>query len=905
MMRRNLLNVMSSIALAALMLFTGLLFTGCWGIDDFVDEEGEATELPTRGYGTFKMETDDIAPYAEQDEAGVYTGRIGQLYDQNGDGIPDEFYQTFRPSAGIIALSFGADGYADAAMPVAMSFMVPGQTKYEIPLDPLTEWILADRAVGYRPGQYADDPNTLIYRDRIYEREDEAILTGNHRYFDFWFANAGTVTVKPGKGYNEDYLEDEVPQDEDDETYEDQPGFTPSYGEANIRCGGDDVTKGWIDYCEKMQECNYWNPEWTINQCTDKLYTFTNSSPGQRYLRCFDECNVRKDCSEYLKCRKACWDEQFSDDYSCTGQYGPEASDIVMIVQNQAGYLFRVNPGYTLQEGEQLSVFFDYRDVEGDMVAIDEETGELKLSQINITGDVKTAGNLKLPEQLGSNSFDDKILIGFTVAGPIPEGEYQMVVRIVDAGCENEGVRFPIRFSSAGVSKVNIAPFSGSMTFEMYEVYAPAMNKFNIGKGFVDHRAIRGYTDYSFLYELEGWDVAIIQAYIWSFQSRDQFDLMDIDTLNNAIFTTTHDIHGTKFDERDDVQAYAFFIDQPMSPGLFTFYGDEGWNLYPKAPYGDNEDQPFMRGDFETTTLDVPMSPIYTVSEKYTGCGDVCEYYLNKVFNEEEDLSDKVKPTNFAGFNSYGEALYHCQNNSADPFWMSLLNCYREADDASNGCETLEECIQRNVTGNPNVAIPTSYNSGNNVRICDERPSIPLHFKLVIPPEYLANTEYYNMLVKGAQGDDWKPLQLGAFIQYTSGYGMVPGAWVPIATTEDGQIITEYTMDLPYAPLVPDSVFQISATTSYKGTQLYLGLYNPNTDELVGSGYYGPSDVYEDGEWTWLLMYTYNWTDPAQEGWCLGVVAGNTIYDFADPFTNDVVVTFGDLRSVDEGILKP
>jgi len=904
MMRRNLIHLFSGIALTALLLFTGLLFTGCWGIEDFVDEEGEVTELPTRGYGTFKIEVDEIAPYAEQDEAGVYTGRVGQMYDQNNDGILDEFYQTFRASAGIVAMSFGADGYADAAIPVAMSFIEPGQTKYEIPLEPLTEWIVADRALGYRPGQYQDEPNTLVYLDRIYDREEEAILTGNHRNFDFWMANLGSVSVKPGKGYNEDYLEEDVPPE--NETYaDDDDDDTPDYGVNNVRCGNDssDGRKptGWIGYCEKLYTCNHWNPDWTMDQCTDKMYTYINSSPGQRYWRCLDEINLQESCTQFLKQRKACWDEQFTDSYGCGSAWGPEARDLVMIVQNQANEIFKVNPGYILQAGEQLSVFVDYRDANGDLVAIDEETGALKLSSFNITGDVKDAPKFTMPEQLSSNSFDDKIMVGFTVASPVPKGEYQLVVRMVDAGCAREGVRFPIRFNSAGTGDVSVAPVNGSMSFEMYEVYSQEIDKFNIGKGFVDHRAIRGYSDYSFLYELEGWDVAIIQAYIWSFQSRDQFQLMNMDTLNSAIFTTTHDTHGTKFYEGDDVQAYAFFIDQPMSPGLFTFYGDEGWNLYPKAPYGDNEDQPFMRGDFESTTIKVPMAPIYTVNEKYTGCGDVCEYYLDKIyFDDTITVDPQALPTAFAGFANYDEALYNCRTNSADPFWMALINCYRKADDVSNACETLVECIQKNVTNNPSVTIPESLYSGSQVRICDQRPTIPLHFKLVIPTEYLANAEYLARLT-----DTRNPLQLGAFVQYGVGYGMVPGGWVPITTTQDGQIVTEYTLDLPYAPLVPDSFFGISATTSYKGTQLYLGLYDPKNDAMLGTGYYQPSDVYEDGEWLWLLMYTSNWTDPAQEGWCLGVVSGNTIYDFADPYTTPVVITFGDLRAVNEGILKP
>ncbi|MDP8224772.1 MAG: hypothetical protein P9L99_15540 [Candidatus Lernaella stagnicola] len=847
----------SATILAIALLLTGFLLGGCI----ILEEDEEVDELPARGYGTLKLSIDDVGPFDEFDEAGQPTGRRGFMFDLDHDGDFDYFYQIRRPSAGIVGLSFGADGFADGAFPQAMVMMTPGQTDYEVPLDSLTTWINQDRIVGYRPAKYIDRPDVLVYRNRLYDREEEAPLTGTRQSMRFRFLNVGVINV--GGGANAP-IDDEDPISNDDV---DEPDLLPAaFGEPDARC--DD----WFRHCEKLETCD--RMDWSVQQCADHLYPYTNTAPGQRYIRCLGDCKTGQNCDKYLPCVDACWADNFSDAYGCESTYGPDAVDILLFVERD-GALFQVEQGYTVQQGEKLAVYIWYRDVEGDF-------GN---GQINVQG---IRPKLSVPIDVRSGTLADRTLVGFTVANPLPAGEYKLSVRLRDNvdECGREGVPFPVSFNSAGVTGVDNAPVEpGVRSLNLYETYARKIDKYNAGKGFIDESVVLQKGDeegYRFLYEITDFDVAIIQAYFWSFSGLDDFDVLDIDELNQSIVTTTQDDRGTKFDPSDDIQSSAFYIDQPMGSGLFTFYGDRGWNIYPKAPYGAaNDNQPFIRGDLETTRVHIPFTPFYTVDPKYTGCGNLCSHWLSVLYDEGGALG---------GFDSLEEAVANCQANSGTQYWVAALQCVKQSDDGDNACQTINDCLS--VLGAP----PTGGNRG----LCQTHENLTLPVRVVVPPEYLANDEYRQLLLNDQNDPNWRPLKLALFAQTGGDTGLlVPGG------EELGFPQENYDFTLPYGPHVPNSVFQISTPEAGKQAQLSMGLLNEETGQIYGGAYNEPNAIYEDDDWYWLFMYSYNWVGIEQEGWGVGVVSGNTIYDFVNPANAAITVVFGDLRFISSGFLNP
>lgn len=859
----------STTALAIALLMAGLLLmSGCI----YLAEDGEVEELPTRGYGTLKLKIDDVGPATEVNEGGVPTGRMGFRVDFDHDGRRDYFYQIRRPSAGVIALSFGDDNYANGALPAGMTRMVPGQEDYEIPLDSLTTWVARPRILGYRPAQIVDDPNTLVYLDRIFDREVEAPMTGNHMTEKFRFVSLGALDVSE-KANQVDDVEEPIADDPfaDDEFIDEDPDFTPAdFGDTDTRCGG------WTKICEKLDSCGEWGAEWTLEECTHMLYFFTKVPAGQRYLRCInDELNpARQDCDTFLEKRQACWDEQFADAFACDGEYGPEAADIILMVERD-GTVFEVPSGYTVQAGEKLAVFIDYRDVEGDFT-----NGELAVRGVK--------EKLTIPLKLGRNGFEDRTYVGFTVANPLPAGEYNLVVTLTDNVdvCGKPGVPFPVTFNSAGTQVADAEEVNpGQRAIEFYEVFTDHIDRHNTGEGFIDVRVIntKGEGEYSFLYQFTDFDVAFIQAYFWSFVGIDSFDTMDIDTLNRAIFTTTADDRDTKYDGTDDIQAYAFYIDQPMGSGLFSFYGDEGWNIYPKAPSGDNEDQPFIRGDLEETQIHVPFVPFYDVDPRYTGCGNLCDHWVNTAYDEGLSM-----PGFSPGDAGRADALDNCLANSGSHYWMGAMTCIKQANDGDNGCTPLGGCLDQ-IGGPPQ----------GGKRLCQTNDPVPLNIRITFPEKYLADPEYRALLINDRTDPDWQPLVVGLFAQMTVGGQIVPGASVEINYPQE-----QYELLLPYMPHVPGTFFQIAQAESSIQSQLQVGILDPRDGAVLGGGYYEPDALYEDDEWYWLPLYSYNWTGVTMQGWSLGVVSGNTIYEMVNPYEQVIALTFGDLRSVGEGYLK-
>ncbi len=845
---------------AVMLVLTSLLVAGMlWLSGCTLEGEEEGDLLPQRGYGTLKLTVDDVGPVEEPNEAGIGTGRYGFYFDQDQDGEPDEFYQINQPSGGIVALSFDAEtGMADGGFPVAFARFRPGQDTYEIPLESLTSWILKDRAIGYRPARYVDDLDVLVYMDRISDVELEAPLTGQRKDFDFNLVSLGTVTATKSDMNSVDAPE-KADEDEIETFDEDDVDFTPArLGDVDADC--DDYNS----LCKFEEDEGFFAKGWSRTDCKQRLFNISKDPRGKKYVTCVKKC--KKDgASNFQSCQQDCVDESMQDVYGCDGMYGPEVRDIIYIVR-RGNDVFRVEKGFTLMDGDTLGVFVDYADVEGDTAA-----GQM----IVAFGGNQTT--LDMPNGgIKFNSFEDKVYVGFTVAGPLASGTYNFTITLVDRECGNQGVPAAGSFASEGQSADN-AKLPTSMTFEMFEVYDRGLDKYTLGKGFVDISSIKMQTGGNYLYELMEFDVAIVQAYFWGFSQTDKFTDLTWDNVNKLIFTTTHDTRKTKYDETDDIQAMAFYIDQPMSAGLFTFYGDEGWNIYPKSPYGDNEDQPFMRGDFETTSIKIPYWPIYEVNTQYTGCVVPCEYWIDYIY---DDARSSVR-----GFGSRSEAIQHCEAHSADPFWIDTFTCYKKAQSANNGCISLSDCLD-------DVDDP----SNNAPNLCEVIDDVYLKVRVNVDQAYLANETYADVLAK--TGDE--ALRLGLYAP-TDQWKLVPGGHVEFNLAQQN-----YKLSMPYMPLVPDEFMQIVAADGSMQSQIYLALVGEisGTTVVYGTGFYEPKDDV-DGDWFWLILYSYNWVDLESEGWTLGPVSGNSIYGYVNFFEPIIDINFGDARATGGSILEP
>ncbi len=849
------------ILLMAILLGAGLLLAGCE-----LEGKEEGAQLPTRGYGTFKMHVDDVGPVRELSETGTETGRRGFYADYDQDGESDHFYQIDKPSGGIVALSFSpVDGFADGALPIAMSRFWPGYQDYEIPLESLTSWIKIDQVVGYRKGDYVDEPNYLVYNDRVNDEELEAAMTGQRQVFDMYLVSAGVVD--PGRAGASSAGEPH-PAEEGDEA-EDGADITP----AAIGEEAEDCDK-WEKLCNFEDECGLFGSNWSVADCKRTLYQFSADPKTLRYFKCADNCRD-EGCQGFTACQKTCWEENLPDVFGCSGQYGPIITDVIYVVR-RGNNVYRVGEGYTLSDGEQLAVYFEYTDPESDF-------GGGKLV-VNFGNGEKT---LSVPGSLGRSSFEDKAYIGFTVDTPVASGDYEFTAHLVDAGCGNVGDDVTGKFSSGGQNEEVSGELGGfRLGFEMFEIYDRGLDILNVGRGFVDVRSVKMLPN-RFLYELMQFDVAIVQAYIWTFTGTDKFYDLNWDAVNKLIFTTTHDTRGTKWDETDDLQAMAFYIDQPMSSGLFTFYGDEGWNIYPVAPYGDNEDQPFMRGDFENTRIHVPYEPIYQVNPEYTGCYDSCEYWIDYIYN--------MARNSVRGYSSADEALAACKANSADAFWRGLFTCYKKAEAGINGCVSLDSCVDD---------VPDESSTGP---MCDYVENIPLLLRAKVSASFAASPTYAKLLTNTENDPNWRPLKIGVIAQNAD-----TGAWMALPGYRDLEYPSkeDYTIPLPYMPLVSNKFIQISSDASSMQSQLYPAIFDldPDTGSVIpyGSGMYDAStNDNVDEDWFYLLVYTWNWADGEQEGWTLGYVAGNTIYGWVNPYETIVELNFGDLRATGGTSLQP
>jgi len=828
--------------------------------------------LPTRGYGTFKISVDDVGPYEETDETGNVTGRKGFWYDVDQDSVPEQFYQLNKPSGGIISLSFSQEtGYADGGLPTAMARFRPGQSTYEIPLESLTSWIKSDVAIGYKAAQYVDQPDILVYMDRVNQIESEAPLTGNREVFNMQMYVAGEVAPEASAStLSRDDGQSEPQADGDDDIN------LLAFGGVDAGC------ENFAKICETEEKCgDIFAAEWSVADCKQRLYNMQAEAEGKRYYNCLKVCRskYKDDCQALQGCRIECIATNLEDVFGCPGKYGPDILDVIYLVKRE-GQVYKTDSGFTILEGDQLAVFVEYHDVDGDFGYSEEIPDARGQMVVTLNG---TATTINIPREVGYSSMDDKAFLGFAVTGPVPAGDYTLTIQLIDAGCANAGNIANGAFSSEGQTK-DPGSFGvgnlGNLSFEMFEIFDTGLNKYNLGKGFIDIRSISLDPNLNYLYELYNFDIAVVQAYVWSFINTDKFSGLTFDDINKLIFTTTHDTRGTKFDESDDIQAMAFYIDQAMSSGLFTFYGDEGWNIYPKAPYGDNEDQPFIKGDFENTTIHLPFQPIEVVSLQYTGCADTCEYWVNYIY--DPPVGKQIR-----GFANRDEAIADCKNHSADDFWRGLFMCYKKAAAGINGCESLNACLD---------AVPPS--SGGAGTICDSADNLELKIRVNIDEKYLQN-ETYRKVLENADGT----LKLGLYAGSAADnlWHLIPGGFV---TYNMGQ--SEYLVPLPYMPLVPNEFIQISQADGAVQSQIYIALVQQTEDYNVvyGTGFY-PANDDVDGEWFYLLVYTYNWADPQQEGWALGPVSGNSIYGWVNLLEPIIDINFGDARATGGSVLQP
>lgn len=217
--------------------------------------------------------------------------------------------------------------------------------------------------------------------------------------------------------------------------------------------------------------------------------------------------------------------------------------------------------------------------------------------------------------------------------------------------------------------------------FKFWEVLAPHLSRFTVGTGFIDAKSMS--SDY--LYALEDFDLSIMQGMVGTMTTSYDLYEMDWSGFNAMLFTNTTNLRKSKFNFTDDIESAAFYIDQPLTPGLFTFYGDAGWNIFPKAPAGiENRNQAFVRGDFETTRLPIRLTPAYSTEIKYTGCVTGCDYYIDFLYDfVHYDLEQ---------FDTREDALENCELNVADPYWGCIIDCINLSDNNINGCITFDSC---------------------------------------------------------------------------------------------------------------------------------------------------------------------------------------------------------------------
>ncbi len=786
------------------------------------DKEEDAFEEVK--YDSLKMIVDDVGPVAEQDMTGNWTGRMGFMNDSNLDGRPDSFYQLPSPTAGIIGLAFGDDGYAAAGKAFGMARFKAGQTQYETPLKSLTEWVRDGVILEIQESRYVDQPDTLVYLDRMSGEEMTAPLTGKKEEITYDAPVLGLVTLGQDlvtKSYpaSEQYkIDDYVPKageelygrcidepedngDEDEPDYQevcmklDDAGLLSVYG--NVPCADDaDCDSGYScqwGYCYNRQERVFQQEPWGVTRCMQEMYYHNDGAGGTRFNACLMNKCLKVSDSKVPGCFEKCKVEQLSDENGCSGEHNPEINDVVYVVKSPMG-VYQIEEGGAVVGTNSLSVFVDYMDADCNFHSAGNEWTNVGQVVVQMTEGAQGGTTFTLPPgalELGCNSFEDKKLLGFTFAG-LQDGNYKFKVTLksykiktsllVDAKfvemkmqeqsefiagleenqkendvvsiyCDKAGAPYEGTFVvSDYVGGDDMAAYFENLTFLMYETYVQDIDEYTLGKGFIDVLA----ADPIYQYNLMEFDVSMIQGYIWSVIDEESFPDWDMDALNSAIFTTTQDNRHTKYNENDDIQASAFYLDQPMTPGLFTFHGNAGWNIYPKAPYGSNNDQPFVLGNFETDAIYMPMRPFTKVNPAYSGCNFTADYWADFLYHdlaEERGLIDgKLQRVyscerldnlinDYFGGRDEATFIEDAEAYNAWPYWNCRINCLKNTDGGTNGCYTLEDCLDRCTTEDPKVL-------GKRVLDQCEMPGydyMNLQVDVTIPAEFQISPKYSHL----------------------------------------------------------------------------------------------------------------------------------------------------------------
>ncbi len=563
-----------------------------------------------------------------------------------------------------------------------------------------------------------------------------------------------------------------------------------------VTCGDDEQCEGdnscLSGYCYDSEFKVFQAEPWGVKRCMQEMYYHNDGAGGTRFNACL--MNNCLHTSSVSRCFDKCKVEQLSDENGCSGEYNPEIGDVVYVIKSPAG-TYQIQAGGAVISSNSLSVFFDYMDADCNFHTADSEWANVGQVVVEMTEGADGGTTFTLPPgslELGCNSFEDKAMLGFTFA-ELSEGTYKFKITLkqyqistevlVTAGFAGMSIEergayisqleknqkdndvvtiFCDKSSPSYEGSFVVSNFVGGdnrvaeikdLTFVMHETYVQDIDEYGLGRGFIDVLAV----DPVYKTELMDLDVGMIQGYIWSVIDADSFPDWDMDELNGAIFGTTADNRHTKYIDTDDIQASAFYLDQPMTPGLFTFHGNTGWNIYPKAPYGNNSDQPFVLGNFDTDEIYMPNKPFLKVDPRYAGCNFEADYWGDflylKLADERGFIDGSLQRvyscermdniiSEYFGSRDKQEFIADAEAYNAWPYWNCRISCLKDTDGGLNGCYTLEDCLDLCTDEDP-----ITVENSRPVTQCDmpgyERLSLTVD--VVIPPAFLGSPKYAHL----------------------------------------------------------------------------------------------------------------------------------------------------------------